>query len=84
MGDKCSLFVDDKEVPEKEEGPKKCLEDHCLKASLILLHSTKGSVFSAFARSLVNGTIVVVIYFHEEHEVEVFIEKFKVPEQRQE
>jgi hypothetical protein len=33
---------------------------------------------------LVNGTIVVVIYFHEELEVEVFIEKFKVPEQRQE
>jgi hypothetical protein len=33
---------------------------------------------------LVDGTIVVVIYFHEEHEVEVFIEKFEVPEQRQE
>jgi hypothetical protein len=33
---------------------------------------------------LVDGTIVVVIYFHEKHEVEVFIEKFEMPEQLQE
>jgi hypothetical protein len=32
----------------------------------------------------VDGSIVVVIYFHEEHKVEVFIETFKVPEQHQE